>query len=125
VVLVLACDVDEEKNMRRHGNRQIASKLRLARELAAQGQTQAEFCKELGISVMTFHRWRKMVPESSPPIEAVSAPLDDAELGGPKTNRELLDENRRLKRIITDLLLDKTKLEEMIEARSLDRRRGS
>lgn len=112
--------------MKRHGTRQIASKLRLARELAAQGQTQAEICKELGISVMTFHRWRKMVPD-----EAVTAPVEQEatvevpDRGNARTEAELLDENRRLKRIITDLLLDKMKLEEMIEAQSLGRKRGS
>jgi transposase-like protein len=112
--------------MKRHGTSQIASKLRLARELAAQGQTQAEICKELGISVMTFHRWRKMVPEpsSTTPETQTAQVLDAVERGAMKTEEELLDENRRLKRIITDLLLDKMKLEELIEAKSLGRKRS-
>ncbi|ABD06344.1 conserved hypothetical protein [Rhodopseudomonas palustris HaA2] len=112
--------------MKRHGTIQIASKLRLARELAARGKTQAEICKELGISVMTFHRWRKMVPEPSAATpETPTAPvLDASERSSTKTEDELLDENRRLKRIITDLLLDKMKLEELIEAQSLGRKRN-
>jgi len=113
--------------MKRHGSRQISSKLRHASELAAQGQTQAEICKQLGISVMTYHRWRKMElpPEPPSPTKAGSAVVNSVESSSPKTEEALLEENRRLKRIITDLLLDKMKLEEMVEAEAAGRKRGS
>ena len=46
--------------MKRHSAEEIATKLRQAEELMARGQSQAQACKALGVSVMTFHRWRKL-----------------------------------------------------------------
>ncbi|WLB75152.1 helix-turn-helix domain-containing protein [Bradyrhizobium elkanii] len=45
--------------MRRHSTEEISSKVKQAEELMARGQSQAQACKVLGVSVMTFHRWRK------------------------------------------------------------------
>lgn len=110
--------------MKRHNEDEITSKLRQAGELIARGQTQSQICKALGISVMTLHRWRKLAP--IPPRKAETAndiykaeSLLPSSLNerDPISEKEILLENRRLKRIITDLLLEKIKLEELLEAR--------
>ena len=44
---------------KRHNAMEIESKLEQADILSSEGQTQNEIAKALGISVMTFHRWRK------------------------------------------------------------------
>jgi orotate phosphoribosyltransferase-like protein len=104
--------------MKRRGRKEIATLLRRAEALAADGLTQAEICKQLGISVMTYHRWKKT------PAAHVAAPQTKAV---PSNSRppaisafpesDLADENRRLRTIITDLLLEKQNLAEQIENR--------
>jgi len=104
--------------MKRHGSKQIITKLRQADELAAEGLTQAEFCKALGISVMTYHRWRKLALTKS--VEAPPPPQPrpagrKASVDSEQSDHEyLLEENRQLRKIITDLLLEKTRLEELL-----------
>ena len=77
----------------------------------SRGQSQSAICKELGISVMTLHRWRK----------EFNGHVDVPGKAGLATQREprlkqqmedLLLENQRLRRIVTDLMLEKAKLEE-------------
>jgi hypothetical protein len=45
---------------KRHASGEIAAKLAQANELAAKGKTQREISKALGVSIMTYHRWKKM-----------------------------------------------------------------
>ena len=107
--------------MKRHSVDEIASKLRRAKQLIASGQSQAQACKELGVSVMTYHRWRKLHPakdgrslmaaEMGVPI---GAPLGGSNLSDQEQIEELRVENERLRRIVTDLLLEKAKVEEQI-----------
>ena len=111
--------------MKRHTSDEIVEKLRQAAVLAGRGQSQSEICKTLGVSVMTFHRWRKQVPiRSITALPSVNdsglsdisnskrAPSDDVRI------QDLQLENNRLRRIVTDLLLEKAKVEEAIERRS-------
>ena len=79
---------------------EIATKLAQANDLATQGKLQSEIARSLGVSVMTLHRWRK---ETSQPDRTPS---------GRTRLAELQLENSRLRRLVTDLLLEKTKLEE-------------
>ncbi len=77
---------------------QIISKLREAEVLLSQGATVAETIKELGVSEVTYYRWRK-------------------EYGGMKVNqakrlKDLEKENARLRKAVSDLTLDKLILEE-------------
>src|ERR1700733_8696965 len=44
---------------RRYTALEIAAKLKEASGLAKEGKPQSDIAKSLGISVMTFHRWRK------------------------------------------------------------------
>jgi hypothetical protein len=92
---------------------EIASKLAQANHLAAQGKLQSEIARTLGVSVMTLHRWRKAPPEPRAAFVATH------EAGQPYRMRrggdriaELQLENSPLRRLVTDLLLEKIKLEE-------------
>jgi putative transposase len=86
---------------KRHSRVEIATKLAQANDLATQGKLQSEIARTLGVSVMTLHRWR--THEASQPDRT---PGDGARIA------ELQLENSRLRRLVTDLLLEKIKLEE-------------
>ncbi len=105
--------------MKKHSHEEILLKLGQAEELARAGKTQAEICKVLGVSVMTFHRWRKLPMMIRPKEEAPTivpeqptslAPPSPAEMA--RRLEELTVENRRLRKIVTDLMLEKMKIEE-------------
>lgn len=60
-----------------------------------------EICRQHGFTEQTFYRWKKQY-----------AGLGITEL---RELRELRDENRRLKRIVADLTLDKQMLQEVVK----------
>ncbi len=100
---------------KRHAPDEIAAKLIQADEMIAAGQRQGEIARALGVSVMTYHRWRKARGADTGrnhPAPAAAA--------GPEAERirELMLENSRLRRLVTDLLLEKMKLEEALSSRS-------
>ena len=104
---------------KRHTAAEIAAKLGEAQALSAAGRTQNEIAKALGISVMTFHRWRRALPRRpSSSLASVSSldqsvPADRAvESGRSSRIAELQLENARLRKLVTDLLLEKMKLED-------------
>lgn len=77
---------------------QIVNKLREADVLISKGQTVAQVCRHIGVTGVTYYRWRK-------------------EYGGMKTDqakrlKELERENARLKRLLADAELDKAILRE-------------
>ena len=83
---------------KRHKPEQIITKLRDADAMLGNGATIGQVCQRLAISEQTFHRWRH-------------------QYGGMKANdakrlKELEIENRRLKKAVADLTLDKQILEE-------------
>jgi len=82
---------------KRHSRVEIATKLAQANDLATQGKLQSEIAHTLGVSVMTLHRWRKAPPEPQPADHRIA---------------KLQVENSRLRRLVTDLLLEKIKVEE-------------
>jgi hypothetical protein len=82
---------------KRHSRVEIATKLAQANDLATQGKLQSEIAHTLGVSVMTLHRWRKAPPEPQPADDRIA---------------KLQLENSRLRRLVTDLLLEKIKVEE-------------
>jgi|SRR5579872_1308207 len=107
--------------MKRHSAEEIASKLRRAEQLIAAGQSQAQTCRELGVSVMTYHRWRKLHPakDGRSLVAAemgvhIGDPTDENDLADQKRIEDLRIQNERLRRIVTDLLLEKATLEEQI-----------
>lgn len=75
---------------------QIAFTLRQAES----GTSVAEIIRKMGISEVTFYRWKKKF-----------AGLGVAEL---RRLKQLEDENRRLKRLVADLTLDKQMLQDVL-----------
>jgi len=97
----------------------------MADDMAAQGRLHGDIARSLGISVMTYHRWRKARRLAHPaPKPAGTAPAADNLSEREQMNqiRELRLENMRLRRLVTDLLLEKDKLEEGLRATIGDRR---
>jgi putative transposase len=113
--------------MKKHSHQEIMQKLAQADEMVRAGKSQVEICDALGVSVMTFHRWRKLrsrTPEVKE-VPAIEAPLEPAlSIPAPtlvdmrRTLDELAAENRRLRKIVTDLLLEKARIEEQTAVRT-------
>ncbi len=81
---------------KRYSESQIAFALRQAES----GTPVAEITRRLGISEVTFYRWKKKF-----------AGLGVAEI---RRLKQLEDENRRLKQLVADLTLDKQMLQEVL-----------
>jgi len=112
---------------KRHSPEEIVGKLCQADDMVAKGRRQDEIARALGISVMTFHRWRKARPGlmngARPGLPGHALPP-----GAPRTQDikgvqevirldELRTENERLRRVVTNLLLEKVRLEEILQSR--------
>ena len=95
---------------KKHSREEIATKLSEADELHERGKTQAEIARTLGVSAMTYyHRWRKT--RSQPGLNGTRVPdLPQSAV------EELHKENRRLRQLLTDLSLEKLKVEEIVRA---------
>lgn len=104
--------------MKKHSQEEILLKLARADEFARAGKSQVEICKTLGVSVMTLHRWRKLplpYKDASPahdraPEKILTNPLTMDDMH--RVLDELTLENQRLRKIVTDLLLERMRLEE-------------
>ena len=112
----------------RHTESEIAAKLHIAGEMAAQGRLHGDIAKSLGISVMTYHRWRKAHGTSAHPTPRLrhdAKRLDILiERGQMSQIRDLRLENSRLRRLVSDLLLEKVQLEERLGSGDPARRIG-
>src|SRR6516162_9448705 len=98
---------------KRHSRAEIATKLAQANELATQGKLQSEIARTLGVSVVTLHRWRKAQPGPQRGFVAIhGAGQPDRTPGGGGRIAELQLENSWLRRLVTDILLEKIKFEE-------------
>jgi transposase-like protein len=89
---------DMEMGRKRHTAEEIVSKLRQVDVLTAQGQAVADAIRTIGVTEVTYYRWRN-------------------EYGGLKGDqikrlKELETENGRLRRAVSDLTLDKLILTE-------------
>lgn len=83
---------------RRYKAEEIVAKLRQVDVLVSQGQNMADAIRQIGVSEVTFYRWRQ-------------------EFGGLKSDqvkrlKELEQENTRLRKAVSDLTLDKLILQE-------------
>lgn len=83
---------------KRHKPEEIVAKLRQVDVLTSQGMPVADAIRQIGVTEVTYYRWRK-------------------EYGGLKTDqvrriKELEKENLRLRRAVSDLTLDKLILQE-------------
>jgi len=81
----------------RHTPEQIVTVLRQAEA----GTPVAELCRQTGITEATFYRWKKQV-----------GTLGVSEL---RELRQLREENQKLKRVVADLTLDKTILQDALK----------
>jgi putative transposase len=109
---------------KRHASGEISAKLAQATELAAKGKTQREISKALGVSIMTYHRWKKLINSAgdsrqhSERSETPGAPLANSnDANATETIQRLELENSQLRRLVTDMLLDKLKLESELRTR--------
>jgi len=91
----------KRKQGKRHSPEQIIRKLREADTMLAAGQTIGQVVQSLEISEQTFHRWRNQYGG----MKAQEA----------KRLKELEQENKRLKKLVADLTLDKDILQEALE----------
>ena len=83
---------------KRHKPEEIVAKLRQVEVLSSQGQSMAEAIRSIGVTEVTYYRWR-------------------SEYGGLKVDqvkrlKELEVENARLRKAVSDLTLDKLILKE-------------
>jgi hypothetical protein len=104
---------------KRHDSQEITSMLRLADGMVRDGKSQKDVCKSLGISVMTLHRWKKHAPSFAPSandrpelVDVQDRPSDAPHHGQIEALRL---ENQRLRRIVSDLLLEKVKVQEALD----------
>ena len=84
--------------MKRHKPEEIVAKLRQVDVLTSQGQKLADAIRSIGVTEVTYYRWRQ-------------------EFGGLKSDqvkrlKDLETENSRLRRAVSDLTLDKLILQE-------------
>ena len=104
---------------KRHTTVEIATKLAQANDLATRGKLQSEIARTLGVSVMTLYRWRKAPPRPQSALVATAEAREPDRIRGADDRiAELQLENSRLRRVVTDLLLEKVKLEEAAEGQS-------
>lgn len=81
---------------KRYRDEQIAFALRQAES----GTAVAEICRKLGVSEPTFYRWKKQF-----------AGMGTVEI---RRLKQLEEENAKLKRLVADLSLDKTMLQDVL-----------
>ena len=106
---------------KKHSKAEIASLLSRADELAKHGKLQSEIAHTLGVSVMTLHRWRK--GPSAPHDLLVTDDFGRSDQDkGARGVSELQLENARLRRLVTDLLLQKMALEEALRQNKSSRK---
>jgi putative transposase len=86
---------------KRHSPEQIIKKLRDADAMLASGKTIGQVCQALEVSEQTFHRWRNQ--------------YGGMKAGEAKRLKELEDVNRRLKKVVAELTLDKDILQEALK----------
>jgi putative transposase len=102
---------------RRHSTLEIDAKLRQGDAMHRQGISKIRIAEALGISPMTYHRWLAA-------REVSGATIADATVANPEIVyasgghdltsriRELELENARLRRLLTDTMLEKAALQE-------------
>jgi len=109
---------------KRHSRKEVSALLHQADQLAAQGKLQKDIARALGVSVMTLHRWRKARGRKRSGASLGKSAAETAQLLQADTDtliQELERENARLRVLVTDLLLEKSRLEEALQLPSAGR----
>ena len=81
-------------------SRVTEQQIAFALQQAEQGTRVSEICRKMGVTEQTFYRWKKKFGGLMP-----------SEV---RKLRQLEEENRRLRRLVADLSLDKEMLQEVI-----------
>ena len=98
----------------RHGEPEIRRLLHDAQSLLSSGGTIPQVCQKLGISEATFHRWRKRYASE---IDRDSQPRGGRREDWSHRVRELEKENKRLKQLVGQLMLDNAFLKDALETK--------
>ena len=85
---------------KKHDPEQIIKKLREADTMISADKTIGQVCQALEVSEQTFQRWRNQ--------------YGGMKAGEAKRLKELEEENKRLKKVVADLTLDKDILQEAL-----------
>jgi putative transposase len=91
--------------IRRHTLEDVTAILRQAEQMSRDGAPQKMICRKFGISVMTYHRWRKRERDNRPSVAQLP----------PTRLQELRLENDRLRRIASDLLMEKARMQDALQ----------
>ena len=86
---------------KRHSPEQIVKHLRNAEVLLGEGKTIAQVCKALGVTEVTYYRWKR---------EYEGATRDQV-----KRLKELEKENAQLKRLLADQVVENRVLKDIAE----------
>jgi putative transposase len=89
--------MEDAMKRKRYADEQIAFALRQAES----GTSVEEVCRKLGVSEATFYRWKKQF-----------AGMGVVEI---RRLKQLEEENAKLKRLVADLSLDKTMLQDVLK----------
>jgi hypothetical protein len=103
----------------RHGEPEIRRLLAEAESLLMSGGTIPQACQKLGISEATFHRWRKKFCSDYATVDGEALPQRESRRQQDWSHRirELEKENKRLKQLVGQLMLDNAFLKDALEAR--------
>lgn len=107
---------------KKHTMAEISAKMTQAGEMAAKGKKLPEICRTIGVSTMTFYRWKKQARaaekcvfgEAGPDSEPTTVDFRDNDSG--RGIRRLEIENFELRQILADILLKKHRLEREVRA---------
>jgi putative transposase len=100
----------------RHGEPEIRHLLREAESALSTGATIPQVCQKIGVSEATFHRWRKRFASDDAAEDHHPVPHNSKEDTAQRT-KELERENKRLKQLVGQLMLDNAFLKDALEAR--------
>ncbi len=92
-------------------SRYTEEQIAFARRQAESGTPVAEVIRKMGITEPTFYRWKK---------QFAGMGVDEI-----RRLKQLEDENARLKKLVADLTLDKTMLQDVLRERSGEARRSA
>ena len=109
---------------KRHTAAEVAAMLDQAEGMAVQGKLHGNIAKALGVSLMTYHRWRKAraASRSAPPLAEADRISALSKRDHVRRIGELHLENSRLRHLVAELLLEKMKLEENLQGSGTNHR---
>ena len=88
---------------KRHSAEQIVKHLRDADQMIGEGKTVAQVCKKLGVTEVTYYRWRRE--------------YDGATRNQVKRLKELEKENSQIKRLLADQVVENRVLKDIAEGK--------